>query len=270
VFNAIHGSDPKDPSTVTTPFNFDPAIKLSTLRIGVDPNAPPEMVAILRQLGMQSTDIGPRPTVAGSGNGLGVEGAAAFDEYVQRKAKEIGLDLTALPEPTPGGRGGGGGGRGGAGGAAGTPVNPMAAADWNPRFVNGRRGTAFDFVQAQRRRYILISKWAEFMKDLDMFIGAPSADVGVNAQTGHPCAVVPYKFDVPAQGFGGRGGGGGGAAGAAGAAAATTPPAPPPAPLNPQPICGTFIGALYNDDKILSVAHQVRLHTDFQQKHPVL
>ncbi|HEY4138168.1 MAG TPA: amidase, partial [Casimicrobiaceae bacterium] len=78
VFNAIHGVDEKDPSTVMTPFHFDPAIKLASLRIGVDPNAPPEMLAKLRELGMKSVDIGARPTVATSGGGLGVEGAAAF------------------------------------------------------------------------------------------------------------------------------------------------------------------------------------------------
>jgi Asp-tRNA(Asn)/Glu-tRNA(Gln) amidotransferase A subunit family amidase len=245
VFNAIHGTDEKDPSTVMTPFNFDPAIKLASLRIGVDPAAPPEMIAKLRELGMQPIAIGARPTVRGAGNGLAVEDAAAFDDYVQRKAKEIGLDLNALPE-TPAG-----GGRGGA-----APTNPMAPADWNPRFVSGRTMRAFEFMQAQRRRYVLISKWAEFMKELDMFIGAPSVDVGPNAQTGHPCAVVPYKFDVPAQFGGGRGG-----------AAA---PAAPATPLNPQPICGTIIGALYNDDKILAVAHQLELHTDFGGKRPSL
>jgi Asp-tRNA(Asn)/Glu-tRNA(Gln) amidotransferase A subunit family amidase len=261
VFNAIHGSDPKDPSTVTTPFNFDPDIKLASLRIGVDPNAPPEMIAILKTLGLKETPIGARPTVPGSGNGLGVEGAAAFDEYVQRKAKETGLDLTNLPEAPPnargggggGGRGAGGGGGGGGGGAGAPPGNPMAPADWNPRFVSGRTARALDFMQAQRRRYVLISKWAEFMKDLDMFIGAPNADVGPNSQTGHPCAVVPYKFDVPVQ-FAGRGG----------AAAAPAPATP----LHPQPICGVITGALYNDDKILSVAHQLQIHTDFRDKRP--
>lgn len=90
---------------------------------------------------------------------------------------------------------------------------------------------------------------------MDLFIGGPNADVGVNAQTGHPCAVVPYKFDVPAQG-GGRGG-----------AAAAAPPAPP---LNPQPICGVITGALYNDDKILSVAHQYQIRTGWHLKHPTL
>jgi hypothetical protein len=100
----------------------------------------------------------------------------------------------------------------------------MAPADWNPRFVNGRRPRAFEFIQSQRRRYALITKWAEFMKDLDMFIGGVQADTGPNAQTGHPCAVLPYKFD----------------------------------------------GNLYNDDKILSVAHHFQAHTDFHARRPTI
>jgi Asp-tRNA(Asn)/Glu-tRNA(Gln) amidotransferase A subunit family amidase len=256
VFNAIHGVDAKDPSTVMTPFNFDRNIKLASLRVGVDPNAPKELVDKLRELGMQPRDIGARPTVPGlGGGGLGVEGAAAFDSYVQRKAKETGLDLTSLPEPPAPGAGGGRGG-GGGGGGGGAPANPMAPADWNPRFVNGRTVRAFEFVQSQRRRYALITKWGEFMQDLDLFIGGPNADVGPNAQTGHPCAVVPYKFDVPVQGGGGRGG------------ANPANPAAPPAPLNAQPICAVITGALYNDDKILAVAHQFQAHTDIHLKHP--
>ncbi|MEO8619690.1 MAG: amidase [bacterium] len=259
VFNAIHGVDAKDPSTVMTPFNFDRNIKLASLRVGVDPSAPKELVDKLKELGMKPTDIGARPTVPGMGQGgLNVEYAAAFDDYVQRKAKEIGLDLNTVITPTTGGAPFPGTVAPPAG-----PPSPMAPADWNPRFVNGRTVKAFEFMQNQRRRYVLVAKWGEFMKHLDLFIGAPQADVAPNAQTGHPCAVVPYKFDVPVQ-QGGRGGG----AGAAGAAPAT--PAPAPAPLNPQPICAVITGALYNDDKILSVAHQFQTHNDAYLKHPAL
>lgn len=259
VFNTIHGVDEKDPSTVMTPFQFDRNIELASMRIGVDPNAPKEFIDKLRELGMNPTTIGPRPTVPGSGGGLGAEGAAAFDGYVQRKAKEIGLDLTNLPEPAAGGGGGGGAAAAGApaAGAPATPPNPMAPADWNPRFVNGRRPRAFEFIQSQRRRYALITKWAEFMKDLDMFIGGVQADTGPNAQTGHPCVVLPYKFDVPTAG----GGGGGGAAAAA---------SQPPAQLKAQPICAIITGNLYNDDKILSVAHHFQTHTDFHTKRPTI
>src|SRR2546430_5607162 len=82
VFNTIHGVDPKDPSTVMTPFHFDHNIRLSTLRIGVDPNAPAEFVDMLKTLGAVPKPIGPRPQLqGGGGGGLGVESAAAFDEY---------------------------------------------------------------------------------------------------------------------------------------------------------------------------------------------
>ncbi len=252
VFNTIHGADEKDPSTVTMPFHFDRNIDLASLRVGVDPNAPKEFVDRLRDLGVRPITIGARPTVAGIGQGgLAVEDAAAFDSYVQIKAKEIGLDLNALKPPVPGERGRGQGG--GRGGAAGAPANPMAPADWNPRFVTGRTVPGFEFLQTERRRYIMVNKWAEFMKDLDMFIGNPFADVGPNAQTGHPCAVVPYKMGIPEQ-FGGRRGA----------------PAAPQPELKPQPICAVIVGGLFNDDKILAVAHQFQVHDHTYLEHPSL
>lgn len=256
VFNAYHGVDEKDPSTLTTPFQFDRAIKLSSLRVGVDPQAPKELVDKLKALGMTPKDVGPRPTVPGmQGGGLNVEYAAAFDSYVQRKAKEIGLDLATLPEPGTPGRA-----NNAPFGTAPASTSPMAPADWNPRFVGGRVTRAFEFMQNQRRRMVLVAKWGEYMKDLDLFIGGPNADVAPNAQTGHPCAVVPYKFDVPQ--FGGGGGGGRGAADGAAA--------PPPPVYKPQPICAVITGALFNDDKILSVAHQFQKATDVHLKRPTL
>ena len=260
VFNVIHGVDEKDPSTVTMPFQFNRAIDLGALRIGVDDQAPKELVDKLRELGMKPVSIGPRPTVPGMGGsgGLDVEYAAAFDSYVQIKAKQIGLDLNNLP-PLPV-RPAAGEGRGAAPANPTTPANPMAPADWNPRFVNGRRIPGFEFLQTERRRYVLISKWAEFLKDLDMYIGSPFADVGANAQTGHPSAVLPYKFGVP-QPMGGR---------RAATPAAPAAPAAPVPELNAQPICGQIIGNLYNDDLILSVAHQFQTHDDTVHHHPTL
>lgn len=251
VFNAYHGVDEKDPSTLTTPFQFDRNLKLASLRIGVDPQAPKELVEKLRELGMTPKDVGPRPTVPGvGGGGLNVEYAAAFDSYVQRKAKEIGLDLAALPEPGTAGRA-----NNAPFGNAPPNTSPSAPADWNPRFVGGRTTRAFEFMQNQRRRMVLVAKWGEYMKDLDLFIGGPNADVGPNAQTGHPCAVLPYKFDVPQ--FGGGGGRGGA-------------PATPAPTYKPQPICAVITGALFNDDKILSVAHQFQRATDYHTHRPAL
>jgi len=259
VFNVLHGVDPKDASTVTTPFTFDRNLPLAKLRIGVDSAAPAELVDKLKALGMVPKTIGARPTVAGmGGGGLNAEYAAAFDSFVQRKAKEYNLDLNALPA------------RPATGPGANAPFgntpparpkginegdpNPMAPADWNPRFVGGRNIRAFDFINNQRRRLLLVQKWGEFMKDLDGFIGGPNADVGPNAQTGHPCAVLPYKFDVPQFGFGGPRGN-------------DSTPAPT---YKAQPICGVITGNLYNDDIILSVAHQFQKATDFHARRPAL
>ena len=244
VFSVIHGVDEKDPSTITTPFRFDRRINLARLRVGVDPDAPAGLVARLKDLGLVPREVGPRPTVPGiAGGSLSVEYAAAFEDYVQRKAKETGLDLATLgpaPAPTP----------------PSTPANPMAPADWNPRFVNGRLVRAFDYLQLQRRRHVLVTKWGEYMKDLDMFIGAPSADVGANAQTGHPCVVLPYAFDVPPMPPARPGG-----------ARAGADQTPPPV-LAPQPVCATIVGALYADDLILGVAHRFQDGTDFHARRP--
>jgi len=259
VFSVLHGVDAKDSSTVTMPFQFDRNLKLASLRIGVDPAAPKELVDKLRELGMNPKTIGARPTVAGmQGGGLNVEYAAAFDFYVQRKAKEIGLDLnTVYDAPRTGNAPFGNNVAALPKGIEAGAANPMAAADWNPRFVGGRATRGFEFMQNQRRRMLLVAQWGEFMKDLDLFIAGPNADVGPNAQTGHPCAVLPYKFDVPQ--FGGGGGGRGGAN------------AETPAPVyTAQPICGVITGNLYNDDLILSVAHQFQSSTDHHTKRPAL
>jgi hypothetical protein len=66
---------------------------------------------------------------------------------------------------------------------------------------------------------------------------------------------VPYKFDSPPAGRGGGPGRG---------ADTTTPPVT----YNPQPLCTVLAGNLYNDDKILSVAHQYQIHHDWHTRHP--
>ena len=213
VFNAIHGADPKDPGTITVPFHFDPAIKLASVRLGVDAQAPVEFVDKLKELGANPKPIGPRPTQP-AGIGGGVEYATAFDFYVQMKAKEMGIDVASIPEPA--GRGGGGGGRGrggagadsialagrgatpdttgrggaGGGGRGGDPGNPTGMNVFN-RWAGGRFPKALDWMQGQRRRYVLISQMQELLKDFDMYVpSANGGDVGLHSQTGHPAAVV--------------------------------------------------------------------------------
>ena len=278
VFNVIHGADEKDPGTITMPFHFNNNIDLASLRIGVrhQNQATPEFTAFvekLKSLGAKPTDLADPPTVAGARDGLSEESAAAFDSYVQFKAKELGMDMNAVIAAY--GRGGrGGGGRGAAPDttAAGRAAAAAAAAAAAPpanngqlnRWVPGRIPTAMDFIQAQRRRQMLIVAWQKYLKDTDAYIGA--ADTNVHAATGHPAVVVPIAFGMRAAG---RGGGGGGRGGRGGADSTAAPAAPPP-PLNPQPICAQIAGNLYLDDIIASVAHKYQANTAWHLERPKL
>ena len=100
-----------------------------------------------------------------------------------------------------------------------------------------------------------------------MFVPAlPQADIAKHGSTGHPCVVVPYKFEPQPSG---RGGGGRGR-GAAADSAAGRANAQPPVAYNPQPICAVLAGTLFNDDRILSVAHQFQEATDWHRRHPTI
>ena len=256
VFNTIHGADEKDPATVTAPFHFDRKIDLSKLRIGYDvgsgnaqnPGAPQAVVDKLRELGAKPVAMPARPSSQGI-SGLGVESAAAFDSYIATLPPQYvdsvlaatgrrggGAPGAATPgaaapgaaTPDTSGRRGGGGGRG--------PASDDSPASAVSRFGRGRTTPAIDFMQAQRRRYILIHEMAAVMKDFDMYISG-NGDVGLTNQTGHPAVVFPYRMTEGA---------------------------------NSQPQCTTIIGALFSDDLILSVAHAYQKATTWHEQHPKL
>lgn len=248
VFNVIHGADEKDPATVTAPFRFDRRADLSQFRIGYDDASPATVVEKLRELGAQLKPIPARPVV-GNISGLGVESAAAFDAYISTlppqyvdsvmaatgRGRGAGTPGAATPgATTPGtatpdsGRRGGGGGRG--------PASDDSPASAVSRFGRGRTTPALEYMQAQRRRTLLIHEMAALMKDYDMYISG-NGDVGLTNQTGHPAAVFPYRMSDGA---------------------------------NSQPVCTTIIGALFADDAILSVAHAYQRATDWHLRHPKL
>jgi hypothetical protein len=230
---------------VMAPFQFDRNINLASVRIGVDAKAPQEFVQKLRELGATPKTIGERPRVEGAGSGGG-EGAASFDFYVQMLAKELGVDLNAIPAPAERAPNS-------------DPGNPTKMESLTRRGAP-RSATALDFLQGQRRRHILMLRMAEFRKDLDMYVQPETGggDVGMHAQTGHPCAVVPYKFEAPTGPVPG---------------AVEWRPDRDPTPITdykPKPICAVLAGGLFNDDMILSVAHKFQVNTDWHLKHPAL
>jgi Asp-tRNA(Asn)/Glu-tRNA(Gln) amidotransferase A subunit family amidase len=205
VFNAIHGADEKDPSTLTTPYRFHRNPYLRSLKIGYEEDAPEAFIQSLIGLGAEPVPMEGIPR--GSSNALSVESAAAFDFHV---APQIEAEV-GRPEPD------------------------EAEARRRNRFRRGRDVSGLDFVQSQRRRYLVMKEMAEAMEGFDMFVSG-RGQVGLTNQTGHPAVVVPYDF-------GGD---------------------------NPQPLTTTIIGDLFADDKILSVAHAYQTSTDWHLKRPDL
>ncbi len=108
------------------------------------------------------------------------------------------------------------------------------------RFRSGRETSALDFVQSQRRRLILMRRMDEAMRDFDMFASG-SGLVRLTNQTGHPAVVVPYGFGV------------------------RNPEADSPTEM---PLTTTLIGRLFEDDKLLGVAHALQGASDWHSRRP--
>jgi Asp-tRNA(Asn)/Glu-tRNA(Gln) amidotransferase A subunit family amidase len=229
VMNILHGVDPKDPATVTVPFEFKYLQDLRGIRIGVPATGAPEaFVQQLRDMGATVSQLPELPNI--NTTAIRVEGAAAMDYWVT-EAREKGED--------PGNRFG----------------------------VNGREDTALDYLQGQRRRLIVMQQWEDLLEDFDVMIGlgGTTNSTGHPAVV-VPTGFGPRPQG--GGGGGGRGGAaGGGAAGGAAGAAPATPPAPP-TPGPDQPLCTTIFGKLFADDMVLSVAHAYQTRHDYHLRRP--
>ena len=108
------------------------------------------------------------------------------------------------------------------------------------RFTEGRGTSAVTYLDVQRHREQLCRQMAAVMADFDLYIcTAGLGDVVLTSLTGNPAVVVPY-------GFGRRRG------------------------QPPQPLCTVLVGALFADDKLLSVADAYQKATQWDQRHPAL
>lgn len=212
VFNAIHGSDEKDPSTITAPFRFRREPDFAVLSIGYTDDAPEPFLEALSDLGARLT---PMPTLpSGGSNAIGVEGAAAFEFHVAPNGE---------PEPLPDGL-------------------DDAQVRRRTRFTRGREISGVEYLQSQRRRYLLMQQMAEAMEGFDMFVTG-SGETGLTNATGHPAVVVPYDFGV------------------------RNPDEERPTEM---PLTTVIVGDLFADDRVLSVAHAYQATTDWHLRRPNL
>ncbi|HEY4100724.1 MAG TPA: amidase [Gemmatimonadales bacterium] len=245
VFAAINGADPRDPSTRTMPFEFDPALPLASIRIGVPQNMmqPPDTAAM--RAAAASGGGG-----AGGGRGRGGNPAAAMANYQATKtvldalAKQGAkfVPITWPTEPSTNALSCILNVEAGAAFADITrdnTVDKMVLQDanaWPTTFRSATLVSAVDYVLANRARTLLINHYDDFFKDVDIVVGG--GNLGATNLTGHPQVVAPL---VVREG-----------------AAANDP--------GNQGI--SFVAALYREDLLLRLAHAWQTASDIHTRRP--
>ena len=176
VFNAIYGPDGVDLSVYNLPFNYDPKIKLSKLRIGYlkgdfdqekDERKEHDEAALqkLRELGANLLPVElPKYPLGSISFVLSTEAATAFDELTRSNRDDL--------------------------------MKQQGADAWPNTFRQRRFVPAVEYLQAQRLRYLLIQDTAKVFDKVDLFL-APSLSgrsLLLSNLTGHPSVVVPNGF----------------------------------------------------------------------------
>ena len=261
VFDAIQGPDGIDYSVKSYPFNWNASVKLSQLRIayikshfeGTRPDGTPfrndealNVLKVLESLGAKLTEIDePTPTSGFLAQlTLNAECGAAFQgDTLNGKIKEL--------EPY---------------------------STWPNTFRTAQFLPAADYVNAQRMRTKLCKQWWDLFREHDVIL-TPRENTSVTNITGTPSIVVPTGFAIPQNNGRGGGPGRGGPPGVARADSAradsaradsgrAAPPPPPPPSTIPLPTWIYLMGPIYQDEKILAVAHAFQSATNFHLKRP--
>jgi len=210
VFNAIYGPDGRDDTVVDAPFDWNPNVPLSTLRIGYIKSEfearPPT----------ESPDAGRGGGAGGRGRGRG-----GLSPEEQRRRREAQLKLlnealdvyrqagaTLHPIDLPGTN---------ISGAIGFILSTEAAAafddltrsagiedpslgSWPNSFRTHRYVPAVEYIRAQRARTLLMREMHTLMSEYDVFLSPnSSASLGLTNLTGHPALALKAGFvnDAP-------------------------------------------------------------------------
>lgn len=175
VFNAIYGPDGEDQTVYDVPFNYEPSIKLSNLKIGylktefdsvkaTKANSD-SVLAVLRRLGAKLIPVElPKYPIGDLSIILSAEAGAAFDELT-RSGKD---DLL---------------------------VRQIKNA-WPNVFRLSRFIPAVEYIQANRIRTLVIQDMAKIFEGIDVYVTPSFGDnLLLTNLTGHPCVVLPNGFN---------------------------------------------------------------------------
>ena len=176
VFNAIYGPDGHDQSVKDLPFNYNPDIDLSSLRIGYYKSAfesdypnkerDQRTLEVLRKLGAELIPMElPDYPVSALQFILTAEAASAFSQLTLSKRDSMMVWQEKVA--------------------------------WPNTFRSARFIPAVEYIQANRARYQLIQKMADVMQNVDIYISPTFGGTNLLTTnlTGNPAVVVTNGFD---------------------------------------------------------------------------
>ena len=211
VFSVLHGSDKKDPTTIDLPFNYDSRTAISTLKIGYLPTAFERdypfkkndslIIELLKAEGISLIPIS-LPPLPDLRLILNVESAAAFDELTTSNRDDL-------------------------------LVRQIKNA-WPNVFRQARLVPAVEYVQANRRRSLLMEQMQEIFEEVDVYLHPTwgGSSLTITNYTGHPSICFPNGF------------------------------------VDGLPSSISITGKLYDEASILHLAKFIQERTDWHQQHP--
>ena len=233
VFAALHGADPRDPTTVERPFDWPASTDWSSISVGyvealfddarLDGVEDPEqreqerewlafdrrtlesLHRMSREMGFQLRPIRlpDKYPLEGVWTTLGAEAAAAFDELTRSGADD--------------------------------QLTRQGSDAWPTMFRVGQLTSAVDYIRANRIRTMIMREMEELMSSVDAYL-APSfgPNLPLTNITGHPAVVVANGF---------RAGDG-------------------------TPTSITFTGKLFGESTVLALAQAYQQRTDYHRRRP--
>jgi len=178
VFNAIYGPDGQDLSVIDLPFNWDPDMDLSRIRVGYlkaaferdtkgrDPQQKEnneKTLEILESLGVRLVPFETPDFPVNTLNFiLSTESAAAFDDLTRSNRDDL--------------------------------LVRQSGSSWPNTFRQARFVPAVEYIQANRARTLLMQKMAEKMEGIDVVVTPTGTMTGLTNLTGHLAVIVPNGF----------------------------------------------------------------------------
>lgn len=180
VFNYIRGTDGKDMSAVSKPFNYKPNADIKKMRIGYAKNyfdritdtsrTEWKVLETYRSMGVELIPVDFPDSLVYPFNIMDVvisaECAAAFDDFTRNDVDDL--------------------------------MTRQGLNDWPNTFRISRLVPAVEYINANRHRFILMQKMNEVISQYDVII-CPTRGSGnqsaITNLTGHPVVCVPTGFD---------------------------------------------------------------------------